>query len=193
VRNAKVTALVGVSAQAGAFTEEVVRAMADNAQRPVIFPLSNPTSKSEAVPADLMRWTGGRSLIGTGSPFDPLEIDGRQVPVSQVNNSYIFPGLALGILVSRASRVTDSMIMAAAEALAALSPARKDKNASLLPPIADARKVSFRVGTAVARQAIAEGVASGIAAEAIEAQLRAYMWEPVYAAYERIVGDKPQS
>ncbi|MDR3741520.1 MAG: NAD-dependent malic enzyme [Terracidiphilus sp.] len=190
VRNAKITALVGVSAQAGAFTEDVVRAMAANAQRPVIFPLSNPTSKSEAAPEDLMRWTDGRALVGTGSPFAPVEINGKQVPVSQVNNSYIFPGLALGILVSRASRVTDSMIMAAAEALAALSPARKDKNAPLLPPIADARKVSFRVGAAVASQAIAEGLTSGVATEAIEAQLRAYMWEPVYAPYERIAGDK---
>jgi len=189
VRNAKVTALVGVSAQPGAFTEDVVRAMACNAQRPVIFPLSNPTSKAEAVPADLMRWTDGRALVGTGSPFAPVVVGGKRVPISQVNNSYIFPGLALGILVSRARRVTDSMIMAAAEALAQLSPARKDKDAPLLPPIADARKVSFRVAAAVGKQAIAEGVASGANAETLEAQIRSYMWEPIYVPYERVPED----
>jgi malate dehydrogenase (oxaloacetate-decarboxylating) len=185
VRNAKITVLVGTSAQPGAFTEEAIRAIAANTERPVIFPLSNPTSKAEAVPADLMRWTDGRALIGTGSPFDPVEIGGRHVPISQVNNSYIFPGLALGILVSRARRVTDGMIMAAAEALAELSPAREDRDAPLLPPIADARRVSFHVGTAVGRQAIAEGVATGATTETLEKELLAYMWEPVYAPYER--------
>jgi malate dehydrogenase (oxaloacetate-decarboxylating) len=193
VRNAKVTALVGVSAQTGAFTEEIVRAMASNTQRPVIFPLSNPTSKSEAVPADLARWTDGRALIGTGSPFAPVELGSKMIPVSQVNNSYIFPGLALGILVSRAQRVTDSMIMAAAEALALLSPARHDKDAPLLPPIADARGISLRVAEAVGRQAIADGVVDVEDAESLEARLHAYVWEPVYARYERIPQDPAHS
>ena len=186
VRNAGITMLVGVSAQANSFTEEIVRTMASHTARPVIFPLSNPTSKSEAVPADLMKWTGGRALIGTGSPFAPVEVNGRLVPISQVNNSYIFPGLALGILVSRASRVTDGMIMAAAKALASLSPSRLDKDAPLLPPIADSRKVSLIVATAVGRQAIAEGVATIANASALDADLRAYVWEPVYQPYERI-------
>ena len=186
VRNAKVTALVGVSAQAGAFTEEVVREMARNTPRPIIFPLSNPTSKSEAVPADLMRWTDGQALIGTGSPFAPVEVSGKQIPISQVNNSYIFPGLALGILVSRAQRVTDAMIMAAARALASLSPARENREAPLLPPIADARKVSLVVAEAVGKQAIAEGVAYIADESTLNAQLRAYVWEPVYLPYERI-------
>jgi malate dehydrogenase (oxaloacetate-decarboxylating) len=188
VRNAKVTVLVGVSAQPGSFTEDVVRAMASNAQRPVIFPLSNPTSKAEAVPEDLMRWTDGRALIGTGSPFAPVQVNGKPHPISQVNNSYIFPGLALGLLVSRARRVTDSTIMAAAEALAQLSPARKDKSAPLLPPISEARRISFRVAKAVGLQAITDGVASGVSAEKLEAELRAYMWEPVYLPFERIDG-----
>ncbi len=159
VRNAGMTVLAGVSAQPGAFTEEIVREMARHTPRPIIFPLSNPTSQSEAAPADLLRWTEGRALVGTGSPFAPVEINGKLVRIAQINNSYIFPGLALGILVSRASRVTDGMIMAAAKALAALSPAREDKDAPLLPPIADSRKVSLVVAEAVGRQAMADGVA----------------------------------
>jgi malate dehydrogenase (oxaloacetate-decarboxylating) len=185
VRNAKVTVLVGVSAQPGTFTEEVVREMARHAERPIIFPLSNPTSLSEATPQDLLRWTDGRALVGTGSPFPPVEVDGKLVRISQVNNSYIFPGLALGILVSRARRVTDQMIMAAAQALARLSPTREDKNAPLLPPIADSREVGLFVAEAVGKQAIADGTAAIADPETLRAQLRAYVWEPVYLPYER--------
>ena len=186
VRNANITVLVGVSAQAGAFTEEIVRTMAAHTERPIIFPLSNPTSKSEAIPADLLLWTEGRAIIGTGSPFAPVEFGAKKIPISQVNNSYIFPGLALGILVSRARRVTDAMMMAAAKALAALSPARQDKNAPLLPPIGDSRKVSLVVAEAVGRQAIADGVAAIDEPAMLPEQLRAYVWEPVYRTYERI-------
>jgi malate dehydrogenase (oxaloacetate-decarboxylating) len=186
VRNAPVSVLVGVSAQPGTFTEEIVRAVARNTERPIIFPLSNPTSKSEAVPADIMRWTEGRALIGTGSPFAAVDVNGKLVPISQVNNSYIFPGLALGILVSRARRVSDTMIMAAAKALASLSPSRTDKNAPLLPPIADSRKVSFLVAVSVGHQAIAEGLAEIENPDTLEDQIRDYVWEPVYQPYERI-------
>ena len=186
VRNAGVTVLAGVSAQAGAFTEEVVREMARHIDRPVIFPLSNPTSVSEAAPADLLRWTDGRALVGTGSPFSPVEVNGKLIRIAQINNSYIFPGLALGILVSKAGRVTDGMIMAAARTLASLSPARSDKDAALLPPIADSRKVGLIIGKAVALQAIAEGVADAEDAATLEQRLRDYVWEPVYQPYERI-------
>jgi malate dehydrogenase (oxaloacetate-decarboxylating) len=113
-------------------------------------------------------------------------VNGKLIRIAQVNNSYIFPGLALGILVSRATRVTDGMIMAATKALASLSPARADKNAPLLPPLADARKTSAAVAEAVSRQAVAEGVAEPADEDAIAADLRAYMWEPVYQPYERI-------
>jgi malate dehydrogenase (oxaloacetate-decarboxylating) len=186
VRNAKVTVLAGVSAQAGAFTEEIVREMARHIERPVIFPLSNPTSKSEASPADLLRWTDGRALVGTGSPFPPVEVNGKLFRIAQVNNSYIFPGLALGILVSRARRVTDSMFMAAAKTLASLSPARVDKTGALLPPMADSRKIGLVVGEAVAQQAVADGVADAKSAMNLEQRLKKYMWEPVYLPYERI-------
>jgi len=188
VRNAGITVLAGVSAQPGAFTEEVVREMARHTPHPVIFPLSNPTSQSEAAPADLLRWTEGRALVGTGSPFAPVEVNGKSIRIAQVNNSYIFPGLALGILVSRAKRVSDGMIMAAAKALAALSPARNDKSAPLLPPIADSRNVSLLVAEAVGRQAIADGVAEAADEASLANELRAYVWEPVYVPYERIGG-----
>ncbi len=186
VRNAKVTVLAGVSAQAGAFSEDIVREMARHTERPIIFPLSNPTSQAEANPADLLRWTEGRALVGTGSPFPPVEIDGKPVRISQVNNSFIFPGLALGILVSRARRVTDGMIMAAAKALASLSPSRLDKTAPLLPPIAESRKVALVVSEAVARQALSEGVAAIDDAASLPDRIRAYMWSPVYVPYERV-------
>jgi malate dehydrogenase (oxaloacetate-decarboxylating) len=185
VRNAKVTVLAGVSAQAGSFTEEIVREMARHTARPVIFPLSNPTSKAEAVPADLMRWTENRALVGTGSPFPPVAVDGRMVRIAQINNSYIFPGLALGILVSKARRVTDSMIMAAAKTLASLSPTREDPAAPLLPPIGDSRAVGLVVGEAVARQAIADGVAEFQEPFTLQQQLKDYVWEPEYVPYER--------
>jgi malate dehydrogenase (oxaloacetate-decarboxylating) len=186
VRNAKITVLVGVSAQPGAFTEEIVREMARHIERPVIFPLSNPTSKAEATPADLLRWTDGRALVGTGSPFDPVEVNGKLVRISQINNSFIFPGLALGILVSRSTRVSDAMIMASAKALATLSPILADKNAPLLPPIADCRKVSLVVAEAVAKQAIADGTAEAVDDATLRQRIRAYVWEPVYHPYERI-------
>ncbi|MGA7831643.1 MAG: NAD-dependent malic enzyme [Terracidiphilus sp.] len=186
VRNAGVTVLVGVSAQPGAFTEEIVREMAKHTAQPIIFPLSNPTSKSEAVPADLLRWTEGRALVGTGSPFDPVLVNGKPVRISQVNNSFIFPGLALGILVSRSTRVSDAMIMASAKALAGLSPALVASGAPLLPPIADCRKVSLVVAQAVAKQAIADGTAEAVDDATLRERLRAYVWEPVYLPYERI-------
>jgi malate dehydrogenase (oxaloacetate-decarboxylating) len=186
VRNAGITVLAGVSAQPGAFTEEIVREMARHTPHPVIFPLSNPTSQSEAAPADLLHWTDGRALVGTGSPFAPVEVNGKLVRIAQVNNSYIFPGLALGILVSRARRVTDGMIMAAAKALAALSPARADKSAPLLPPIAEARKTSLAVAEAAGMQAIADGVAEDVDEASLAGELRAYVWEPEYLPYERV-------
>jgi malate dehydrogenase (oxaloacetate-decarboxylating) len=188
VRNAKLTVLIGVSSQAGAFTEEVVREMAKHTDRPAIFPLSNPTSKSEAVPTDLMKWTNGRALIGTGSPFPPAEINGKSVEFAQTNNSYIFPGLALGILTSRAKRVSDSMIMAAAKALAALSPTQKNKEASLLPPIADSRAVGLKVAESVGKQAVAEGLAGVSDEKSFEQELRSYVWDPVYVPYVRLGG-----
>ena len=145
VANAHPTALIGVSGQPGVFTESIVREMARHVERPVIMPLSNPVSRSEATPEQLMAWTGGRALIGSGSPFPPVDVGGKRLVVAQTNNSYIFPGVGLGVIASRARRVTDGMFMAAALALAELSPTKTDANAPLLPPIARLRQVAAAV------------------------------------------------
>jgi malate dehydrogenase (oxaloacetate-decarboxylating) len=184
VRHAKPTVLIGVSGQPGAFTEEVARTMAKNTQRPVIFPLSNPTSRSEAKPQDLLDWTEGRALIGTGSPFGPVKVNGAEVHIDQTNNSYVFPGLALGIVSSRAKHVSDAMIKASALTLAGLSPTRRDKKASLLPPLATIRSVSLEVARAVGKQAIRDGLA-GVDEAGFERELADNVWEPVYQPYEK--------
>lgn len=186
VRNAKPTVLIGVSGQPGAFTEPVVRAMAEHNERPVIFPLSNPTSRAEAVPQDIEAWTRGRAVIGTGSPFPPLLRDGVTVKVDQTNNSYIFPGLGLGVIAVRARRITDTMLMAAAKALASASPARDRPEGNLLPPVTSLRAVSLSVAMAVAKQAHAEGLAAAnITPDEIEVRIRDHVWMPHYVPYER--------
>ncbi|HEX4039511.1 MAG TPA: NAD-dependent malic enzyme [Acidobacteriaceae bacterium] len=184
VRNGKITVLIGVAGKAGMFTEEAIRAMAKNAVRPVIFPLSNPTSKSEATPEDLLNWTDGKALIGTGSPFEPVKIGGRTICIDQTNNSYIFPGLGLGIVAARARRVSDAMIMTAARTLAGLSPVEKDRNASLLPAVSQSRALSRVIAEAVARQAIAEGL-SDLKDSGVQDAVAANVWEPKYLRYER--------
>jgi malate dehydrogenase (oxaloacetate-decarboxylating) len=184
VRHEKPTVLIGVSGQPGAFTEEVVREMAKYAERPVIFPLSNPTSRSEATAQDLMDWTDGRALIGTGSPFEPVNIGGKKISVTQTNNSYIFPGLALGILASKAKRVTDTMVKAAAEELVRQLPTQKDKQASLLPPLAEARQLGRMIGQAVGRQAMVDGQAQVADEAELDREIAANIWDPVYMPYE---------
>jgi malate dehydrogenase (oxaloacetate-decarboxylating) len=186
MRNAKPTVLIGVSGQAGAFSETVVREMAQNVERPVIFPLSNPTSRSEATPQQLVEWTDGRVLIGTGSPFSPVQWKGRTVHVDQTNNSYVFPGVGLGVLAAGARRVTDTMFMAAAKAVAAMSPTAKDKTASLLPPVDQMREVSRAVAKAVALQAQADGVADACGEAEIAKRIEAFVWEPKYLPYELV-------
>jgi malate dehydrogenase (oxaloacetate-decarboxylating) len=185
IRNVKPSVLIGVSGQAGAFTEQAVREMAKYADRPVIFPLSNPTSRSEATAQDLMDWTEGRALIGTGSPFEPVNVGGKKVAITQTNNSYIFPGLALGIVASRAKRVTDTMVKAAAEELVRQLPTQKDKQASLLPPLSQARELGRLIGMAVGRQAIRDGQALVVNEDVLSRELEANIWEPAYVPYER--------
>jgi len=180
MNNARPTTLIGVSGQAGAFTEDAIRAMASHVDRPIIFPLSNPTSRSEATPVNLVAWTEGRALIGTGSPFPPVEYRGRLLPVNQTNNSYIFPGVGLAVLAVNASRVTDAMFMAAGVALAELSPAKHDPLARLLPPVDQLRSVSVAVARAVARQAQLDGVAESCDEATLEQRIHAQVWEPVY-------------
>jgi malate dehydrogenase (oxaloacetate-decarboxylating) len=184
VRNAKPTTLIGVSGQPGSFSEQVVRAMAENNPRPVIFPLSNPTSRAEATPSDIQRWSDGRAVVGAGSPFPPLIRDGRSVAVDQTNNSYIFPGIGLGAIAVQARRITDTMFMAAAKALAALSPARNDPGGNLLPPVTALREVAIAVARATAFQARREGL-TDCTEDEIEAAIHAKMWSPKYLPYRR--------
>ncbi len=185
VSNAKPTVLIGVSGQAGAFSEPTIRAMARAVERPIIFPLSNPTSRSEATPEQLMAWTDGRALIGTGSPFAPVTFQGRTVMIDQTNNSYIFPGVGLGVLAAGARRVTDAMFMAAGLALGEMSPTKTDKNGRLLPPVNQLRAVAVAVATSVARQAQADGVAEPCSADALAERVAARVWEPRYRPYRR--------
>jgi malate dehydrogenase (oxaloacetate-decarboxylating) len=185
IRHAKPTVLIGVSGQPGAFTESAIREMAKHTERPIIFPLSNPVSCSEATPQDLLDWTEGRALIGTGSPFGPVSFGGKIVSIDQTNNSYIFPGLALGIVASKAKRVTDTMIMAAAKELARLVPTQTDRQASLLPSLSDSRRLSRLIAQAVGRQAIQDGQAQIADEDSLERELQANIWEPVYVRYER--------
>jgi malate dehydrogenase (oxaloacetate-decarboxylating) len=172
------TILIGTSTQHGAFTEPLVREMAAHVDRPVILPMSNPTTLSEAIPADLLAWTGGRALIATGSPFGPVTYQGVTYQIGQANNALIFPGLGLGALLSRARRITDHMITVAARAVAGLTDT-STPGASLLPPIDDLRATSARVALAVAQAAAQDGVAEqpGITAGAVDAA----MWKPRYA------------
>ncbi len=186
VRNVHPTILIGVAAQPGAFTEEIVREMAQHVARPIIFPLSNPTSMSEAVPATLIAWTEGRALIATGSPFPDVVYNEQVIRIGQCNNSFIFPGVGLGVIASGATRVTQSMFVAAAQALSDLSPAHCDPTASLLPSIEQIRDVSRRVAFAVADEAQRAGVAEPTTAEELQNRVTATMWQPQYHRYKRV-------
>jgi len=186
VANAHPTVLIGTSGQAHAFSEPIVRAMAAHVREPLIFPLSNPTERSEATPQDIFTWTEGRAVIGTGSPFPPLKRNGKIFRVDQNNNAYVYPGIGLGAIATDARCISDGMFFAAARTIAELSPAIHDPQANLLAPLRDIRKVSFHVAVAVAKQAQAEGVADPMSDDAIASAVRARMWEPVYAAYRRV-------
>jgi len=177
--------LIGVTGNAGTFSEQAVREMARHVARPVIFPLSNPTSRSEAVPQDLIEWTEGRALIGTGSPFPNSSWNGKPVATAQTNNAYIFPGVGLGVIAGDAVRVTDAMFMAAAKTLAGLSPAKHGEN-RLLPPVNALRSVARAIAVAVAKQAQEDGVAQPLADEELSRRIDAHVWEPVYRPYRRV-------
>jgi malate dehydrogenase (oxaloacetate-decarboxylating) len=186
VANSRPTVLIGTSGQTGAFSENIVRAMASQVSRPVIFPLSNPTERSEATPEDLCAWTESRAVIGTGSPFPPTERDGHPFRIDQTNNAYVYPGIGLAAIVVKARRISGGMFLAAARAIAELSPAKRNPHANLLPPLVDIRKVSFHVAVAAAKQALAEGLADPAFGDDIAAAITAKMWEPVYANYRRL-------
>ena len=183
VRNVPATVLIGVSAQSGAFTEQIIREMASKVERPIVCPLSNPTEKVEARPEDIIAWTDGRAVIGTGSPFAPIEYKGKSYNIAQINNSYVFPGMGLGAIAVKAQRVTDGMFIAVAKALAAMSPELKKTGAGLLPPIADMRDISCKLAVALAKQARDEGLTEKLTDAQIEQMVNDKMWVPTYKEY----------
>lgn len=186
IQNAKPTVLIGVSGQPGLFTEEVIKALAANCERPIVLPLSNPTSQVEAFPADILEWTEGKALIATGSPFEPVNYQGKIYNISQCNNSYIFPGIGLGVIAAGATRVTDSMLIASSNALADCSPLLKDPNADLLPDLNEIQQVSKFIAFKVAKAAMDAGVAPVLDDEALQQAIEANFWKPEYRDYKRV-------
>ncbi|MGG7447556.1 NAD-dependent malic enzyme [Kosakonia oryzendophytica] len=185
VRNAHPTVLIGVSGQPGLFSEEVVKEMHRHCPRPIIMPLSNPTSRAEAQPKDLIEWTQGAALIATGSPFAPVFWQDEHYEIAQCNNAYIFPGLGLGVLASKASRVTEAMLVTASKTLAAHSPLATTEKGGLLPPVEMIESVSRAIALEVARVAQQEGVAPAMSEDALQQSLDKTWWNATYSAYKR--------
>lgn len=185
VKRVHPTILIGTAAQPQAFTEEIVREMARHVERPMIFPLSNPTSRSEALPGDLIAWTEGRALVATGSPFDDVEYGGRRIRIGQCNNAYIFPGVGLAVIAAQVRRVTDAMFIAAARTLSELAPVRRDPTLALVPPLSEVREVAKRVAVAVAMQAQRDGLADALPHDELLRRIEATMWTPDYLPYHR--------
>ena len=182
IQKIEATILIGLSTVGGAFSEPIVREMARKAERPVIFPLSNPTAKSEAKAEDLIHWTDGRALVATGSPFPPVSYGGRKIPIAQCNNVYIFPAMGLGVVASRARSITEPMLLAAARALGANSPALKDPSASLLPPLTEIRRATSEIAVVVGIEAQKDGVAPKFSEEELRRRVAKTQWTPAYAS-----------
>lgn len=183
VQNVRPTVLIGVSAQPGLFTEEIVRTMHSHCARPIIMPLSNPTSRVEAHPIDLISWTNGAAVIATGSPFMPVQFNDKVYPIAQCNNSYIFPGIGLGVLAVRAHKVTDLMLMAASEALAELSPLVQAASGGLLPDLKDSEKVSRHIALKVGLAAQESGAAEKTSEQELMDRIESNFWYPQYRTY----------
>ncbi len=179
VRNARISTLIGVCGQPGLFTEEIVRAMAENQPQPIIMPLSNPTSQAEATPKDVLHWSEGRALVATGSPFAPVEFNNKRFPIAQCNNSYIFPGIGLGVLSCGATRLSEGMLVTAARTLAKNSPTAQGGDA-LLPALEQVRDLSLEIAQAVALCAQQEGHAPRMDAGQTREQIHAHFWSPLY-------------
>ena len=185
IAHSKSTVIVGVSTVAGLFTKEIIEQMQSNTPQPIVLPLSNPTSKVEALPEDILKWTNGNAIVATGSPFDPVELNGKTYPISQCNNSYIFPGVGLGVVASKSNRVTDNMLMASSYALAEYA-AIHNTNGELLPNLNDIRNVSKFIANAVFKQAIIDGVTPEVSDEDINAAIDKNFWSPNYRPYKRV-------
>lgn len=187
VKHAKPTVLIGVSGQPGLFTKDVIEALVENTEYPIVFPLSNPTCRAEAVPSDIIEWTKGKALIATGSPFAPVLYQDRIYNISQCNNSYIFPGIGLGVIASGARRVTENMLMAAANALADCSPKLQNPEADLLPDLSQIQKISKIIALKVAQAAMHDEIAPKMSLIELEQKIEDNFWKPEYRTYSRIV------
>ena len=185
IRESKPTILIGVSGQSGLMTEEIIKMMHRHCANPIILPLSNPTSHVEALPEDVIRWTNGNATVATGSPFEPVEFEGTLHVIAQCNNSYIFPGVGLGVIASHATHVTEKMFMAASEALAEISPLVNGTGDTLLPALSELREVSLYIALAVGLKAIEEGIASVITKQELEESIQKNFWLPEYREYRR--------
>jgi len=183
IKQIDATILIGLSTLPGAFSEPIVREMARKCERPIILPLSNPTSKSEAVPEDLLQWTDGRALIAAGSPFASVDYQGRKMRIAQCNNVYIFPAIGLAVCATRAKRVTDGMFLAAAHSLAKHSPAQSDPSAPLLPLLPGLRKAAIEIAIAAAEQAQREGLVPAMSTDSLRDAIVSSQWSPQYPSY----------
>jgi malate dehydrogenase (oxaloacetate-decarboxylating) len=190
IRDIKATVLIGVSMQPKLFNEPIVREMAAKVERPIIFPLSNPTSHAEAAPSDLVAWTEGRALIATGAPFSPVTFGNRHIHIGQCNNFFIFPALGLVVAACEAKRITDGMMLAAARKLGDYSPALQNPSASLLPPLEGIQEVIRGIAVAVVKQAQKEGVAPAFSDEEIQSRIINKFWEPQYPIYQKVDFEK---
>lgn len=180
IRQVKPSILIGCSTVSNAFSENIIKTMAAHVKRPIIMPLSNPTHLAEATPENLIHWTSGRALIATGSPFEDVVYQNKNIPISQSNNALIFPGIGLGIIAVGATRLTDDMLWIAAKTLADLSPAKLHSDSALLPKLAHARQISFEIAIQVAKVACDAGLNRKPILQPIENLVRQTMWEPVY-------------
>ena len=186
IKNVKPTILIGCSTCAGAFNEEIISLMAAQTQRPIIMPLSNPTSLAEAKPEDLLKWTLGKAIIATGSPFADVDYDGKRYRIAQSNNALAFPGVGLGAIAVKAKHISDEMLWAATQALSACSPVIQDKMAPLLPKLSETKMVSTKVAIAVAEQARKEGLAQVPDSADLSTLIRAATWEAKYYPYKKV-------
>jgi malate dehydrogenase (oxaloacetate-decarboxylating) len=186
VENVHPTVLLGVSAQGKLFSEDIIKSMAQHIERPIICPLSNPTEKSEANPEDLMRWTEGRAIIATGSPFPPVLFQGKEVTIAQCNNVYLFPGIGLGTIAARATKVTDRMFLKASYLLKDYSPLASEPHASLFPKLESLKRISREIAMVVAMTAQEDGVAPEVPRDKLTRLVDSKIWTPHYARYELI-------
>lgn len=186
VANARPTVLIGVSGQPGLFDETLIRSLHTNCRQPIIFPLSNPSDRVEARPEQLVEWTGGEAIIATGSPFSPVSYQGREMVISQCNNAYIFPGIGLGVVAAGITRISDEMLMAASEIVAAASPLAAEGAGPLLPPLNGIAELSRQIARAIARTAQQQGLAPGMPDEALHEAIARHVWLPRYRPYQRV-------